>query len=184
MVDEINPDYESNVTQDRHNDNMRKIVQTANIQYAKLLIKQLFEDSEEVRAESLTGYGFPAENLEETVRIYRGFLIKAGEKVGLTHNHVTTAMRILYAMQSTTQLRRPSRGFGGITILNYIPTDEQYTNFKLTLSGMSRRISPSRYDAIKDDLADARVRIKELERKFKEMENYLVLIHNKLEGEP
>lgn len=165
------------LSEDRR-DSIAKNLSIANQRYALLLWGSMRKMAREVSAQTVTDYGYPAQP-GETVLVFEGHMQERGNEVGIGRSATTEASRLLSAMRAITVLRRANRTAPSIVILSYEPTEAQFADFKLRVGGMSRRINPSRYDAMRDDLVDARARIKELETQVKTIENLLTGIMDK-----
>lgn len=151
-------------------DGLAKIAQTSIFYNAILLYNQMMSVAKLTTVTDLISLGFPLEAGGE-VWIYHGYLQDAGAEVGLSRGKAVDATRLLTAMRAITPLKRANRTAGSIIMLSYRPTQDQFNAYKLSLGGMDRRISPSRYDSMKDEIADLRQRVVELERKQIAVEN-------------
>lgn len=144
---------------------------TVAFQYALSLYDKMVELSRLEPASTLLEYGYPADD-PENVRIFRGYINKAGSSVGMSLSSQGTGMRILHATQSITQLKMGGPTVESVYILNYRLTREQYQEYQAATAKTSRRIAPTKYDQLIDQLTRITSRCNDLETRVKELEGY------------
>jgi len=152
------------------------INQPAVYKHAIMIYDELFKNSNLVPIEDIVSYGYPSTSDTKEVTMFSGTITTTASQLGLSASQRYNATSLLYAMQAMTVLRRTNPRLDGLWILHYRPTDEDYDKFKVHLNKENRRIVPSKYDTMVDDLSDARVRIKELERQVKYLDNNLTYL--------
>src|SRR3990172_766248 len=140
---------------------------TAALRYALLLYDRMFEQSKLIPPMELLDLGFPQGD-QTPIRVFKGFISRAGTEVGLSKANATQASTILYAMRAATMLkasggRNNAIEHPSIVLLSYLPTHETFLQFKEKSGQLSQRIAPSKTQLVLNELAELKDRVAKLE---------------------
>lgn len=135
-------------------------------------IYELFESkSEVIKSAALIEYGYPAQTLDEEIRIFRGYGSKVPqEELGMLESAVAHALALLKAMNAITVLLVANKRRPSYYLLNYKPTLESIQEFVEKSFIVERRTNPTVYDQLINDIATLRDRLDQVERRLKELE--------------
>lgn len=136
--------------------------------YAEILYNKLLELSTPQPASNLIEYGYPTDD-PNPVNLFIGYVGKTGSSVGLSLSSQGTAMRILNSMRAVTQLKMGGPNTESVYIINYKPTEEQYREYSRGVAATSRKISPSKWDTIIDEISRLKTRVRSLETQVREL---------------
>ncbi len=146
---------------------------TVAFRYATLLIDYMWERSNEVLPKDLAEYGYPIEN-DDPVRLFVGNIRTEATILGISPSGSNEGMQVLNAMRCTTTIRSGGPKTKSIYILSYKPTAEQYQEFRQRQGNLSRRIAPSKFDQLLNDMIEMKAKIKQLEKKLADVELFLI----------
>lgn len=138
--------------------------------YSVLIIKRMYETSQVVPATDLVIYGYPVRSDDEAVKVFIGHVTAVGKDVGVIASNVHHSMSLLNSMRCVERITTGGPNRPSIYILNYIPTEEQFQEFKLSRDGMSRRIAPNKYDRLIDEITALRGQVQNLIERVQSLE--------------
>jgi hypothetical protein len=127
------------------------------------------DEANSVPSETLIEYGYPAQP-GEIVRVFNGHMTKVASRVGVSVANTSHAGSLLSMMRAVTKIKNGGPGHGSIYILHYQPTEEQFKEYKESVAGTSRRINPSKYDFLINEITSLKQQIKDLNQRLDEMD--------------
>jgi hypothetical protein len=138
----------------------------------------MWDRSVEVKAYTLAEYGFPVENPQELARVFRGNVRSESSQIGLSQSTAGDGMALLNAMRCVTLLKPGGPKTKSIYLLNFQITLEEYEKFRDRQGSLSRRVNPSKWDTMLNDMTEMKMSLKEQGEKIAVLEG---LVSNFLE---
>jgi hypothetical protein len=156
---------------------------TATFRYANLICDFMWSHAQEITAYKLQEYGYPATNLEETRLVYVGNVRSEASVIGLSPNTAGDGMALLNAMRCVTLLKPGGPRSKSIYLLDYKITLENYDEFRDRQGTLNRRIKPSKWDTMLNDMAQMKIDQKQLAEKIEYLEGLVIGLHSKIHGD-
>jgi hypothetical protein len=149
---------------------MTNVFGLATYRYSVLLYKELEKNSKDLQTKELVEYGYPAEE-NTSVKVFIGTVKNCATVAGISVTNTSHTTTLLTAMQCMTKLRGGGPNHNSIYILHYEPTEEAFKQYRETLGVVNRRIAPSKYDMLINDLERSRQEIKDLQARVARLED-------------
>lgn len=149
---------------------MSNVFGPATYKYSTLLYKELEKNAKEIQTHELVEYGYPAEE-NTSVKVFIGTVKSCATVVGISVTNTSHTTTLLTAMQCMTRLRGGGPNHDSIYILHYEPTEDTFKQYRESLGMVNRRITPSKYDMLINDLERARQEIKDLHVRVARLED-------------
>jgi hypothetical protein len=124
-----------------------------------------------IETKELIEYGYPAVEGDQ-ILMYQGHSTKDAKALGMLDSAISHALATLKAMNAITMLRIGAKNRPSIYLLHYKPTMEQFEQFMGRAYAIDRKVAPTNYDQLVNDLVRVRERLDEAERKIRELEEY------------
>lgn len=117
-----------------------------------------------INSTELQEYGYPVKDFSDQTLVFRGYAtILAREELRLLDSAVSHATALLKAMNSVTLLIPGNKFKPSIYLLHYKPTPEQYQEFTGRTMALGRRVAPTVYDGVVNDIERLKQRLTTIE---------------------
>lgn len=149
---------------------MSKVHGMVSFKYALSIYNEMEKTAQDVQTKELVEYGYPAEE-NVTAKVFTGLISTCAANVGVSTSNTSHATNLLNALRCITKLRGGGPRHPSVFILNYEPTEEAFKQHRESLGMVNRRITPSKYDMLINDLERARQEIKDLHVRVARLED-------------